>query len=185
MYAHATSGRGEGFIPLLQEVNERLAKIELQITDENLKRLEEKNEQLFLMEKELLESQQKFRKAFEESAIGFAIVALDGSWLEVNQALAEVFQYSKHEMTQGMTFQEVTCEEDLQKDLDNVRGLLMGQLKSYQMVKGYIKKDTSKFDAILNVSLIRNSDGDPMYFVAQIIPLDELVELAGNLRSGE
>ena len=42
------------------------------------------------VEEQLLESEELFRLAFKDAAIGMALVAPDGRWLKVNRALCEI-----------------------------------------------------------------------------------------------
>ena len=46
-------------------------------------------------EADLREAQERFRSAFEYAPIGMALVAPDGRWLKVNQALCEISGYSR------------------------------------------------------------------------------------------
>ena len=50
-----------------------------------------------------LESEERFRGAFESAVIGMALVGLDGQWLKVNPSLCQLLGYSEKELC-GMTF---------------------------------------------------------------------------------
>jgi PAS domain S-box-containing protein len=115
----------------------------------------------------LLESEERFSKAFNESAIGMAIVATDGRWLQVNQALCEIVGYSKAEL-EASTFQAITHPDDLDAELHRMHQMLNGELRTYQMEKRYFHKNGSVIWIVLNVSLVRNADGTPKHFIAQI-----------------
>lgn len=131
--------------------------------------------------KDLAQSQEKFRNAFSSSPIGFAIVALDGAWLEVNAALLEIVGYSKEELLK-LTFQDITHPDDLSKDLELVQKVIDGKLENYQMEKRYFKKDGSVVWALLSVSMVRDSDGKPEYFVSQIQDISEEKEIAQRMQ---
>ena len=64
----------------------------------------------------LRESEERFRLTFDQSPIGKAIVALDGRYLRVNDALCDITGYSAGELT-AMTFADITHPEDLAADL--------------------------------------------------------------------
>ena len=118
-------------------------------------------------EEALRESEERFSNAFEFAPIGKALVSLDGRWLKVNQALCTLIGYSKEEMI-SKTFQEITHPEDLETDLSYVNQMLAGQIVSYQMEKRYIHKSGDIVWVLLSVSLVKERDGKPLYFISQI-----------------
>jgi PAS domain S-box-containing protein len=78
----------------------------------------------------LREAEQRFRVAFENAPIGKALVAPDGRFLRVNQALSEIVGYPPDELV-TMTFQEITHPDDLDTDVSDVRRLLAGTIRTY------------------------------------------------------
>jgi len=116
---------------------------------------------------QLEESEEKFRSVFEQAALGIARVGADGSWLEVNNKICEIVGYSKDELL-CLTFQDITHPEDLQTDLEQVQQMLGGDIETYAREKRYIKRDGSIVWVNLTVSLTRNSDGSPKYFVSMV-----------------
>lgn len=113
------------------------------------------------------ESEEQFRSAMENSAVGMALVGLDGSWLKVNRALAEFFGRTEAELL-ATDFQSLTYPEDLQSDLALMEATLHGDRTSYQMEKRYIRKDGEIVWALLNVAIVRDAQGLPKYFISQI-----------------
>ncbi len=113
------------------------------------------------------EAPDHFRSAFETAAHGMAIVALDGGFIEVNRALTDILGYSEAEFRQR-NFQSITHPDDLDADLGHVRRLLAGEGRAYEMDKRYLHRDGRTIDAWLSVGLIRDRNGEPQYFVAQI-----------------
>jgi PAS domain S-box-containing protein len=118
-------------------------------------------------ERRLLESEERFRGAFDGAAIGMAMVAPDGRWLRVNDALTRLLGYGREELL-DLTFQDLTHPDDLERDLDAVHDVLAGRISWYHMEKRYIRKDGTCLWGLLAVSLVRSSDGEPAYFVSQI-----------------
>lgn len=137
-----------------------------------------------LGESALLESEERFSKAFNESPIGMAIVAPDGRWLQVNHALCEIVGYSKAEL-ETMTFQAITHPDDLESDLHHVRQVLSGAPRTYQLEKRYIHKNGSVIWIVLNVSLVRNADGTPKHFISQIQDITERKQAEDTVRDSE
>ena len=116
---------------------------------------------------ELRTAEELFRRTFEGSAIGVALVAPDGRWLEVNPALCDLLGYTAAELLAG-SFQEITHPDDLQTDLELVADVLAGRLEGYEMEKRYLRKDGSAIWGLLTVSLVRAEDGTPLHFVSQV-----------------
>jgi PAS domain S-box-containing protein len=124
------------------------------------------------IEQDLWESEARFLETFTHAAVGMAIVALDGSWLEVNPALCQIIGYSEAEL-QTTNFQAITYPEDLDGDLAKVEQLLSGQISSYQMEKRYIHKQGNLIWMNLSVSLVKDQHDQPLYFVALIENINE------------
>ena len=119
------------------------------------------------LETRLRESEQRFMAAFQHAAIGMALVLPDGQWLRVNAALCAMLGYENLEL-QALTFQDITHPDDLAADMELVAQLLRGERRAYHMEKRYLRKDGDVVHALLSVSLIRDEDGTPRYFVSQI-----------------
>ncbi len=115
----------------------------------------------------LRESEEILRSAFEDAAIGMALVAPDGRWLRVNRSLSAILGYAPDELL-ATDFQTLTHPDDLAADLELLHRVLAGELCTYQMEKRYFHKDGRTLHATLSVSLVRDAAGGPLYFVSQI-----------------
>jgi PAS domain S-box-containing protein len=113
------------------------------------------------------ESQARFGAAFQNAAIGMALVALDGRWLKVNRSLCRLVGYEEDELL-SLTFQDITHPDDLDADLNQVQRILRGEIETYEMEKRYIRKDGAIVWILLTVSLVNDAAGAPLYFVSQI-----------------
>lgn len=113
-------------------------------------------------------SNKDFELSFKNSAIGMAIVSPEGKWLRVNPALCAIVDYSEEELLKT-DFQTITHEDDLDIDLEYVRQMLAGEIKTYQMEKRYYRKNGDIVWILLSVSLARSEENDePLYFISQI-----------------
>jgi two-component system cell cycle sensor histidine kinase/response regulator CckA len=108
-----------------------------------------------------------FRVTFEQAAVGIAHVASDGRFLRVNQRFCDMVGYTREELL-ARTFQEITHPADLEADLENVRRMLAGEFQAYSMEKRYIRKDGTEAWIALTVSLARDAEGRPKYFISVI-----------------
>lgn len=117
-------------------------------------------------------SEDRFRGAFEFSAIGMALVSPEGKWLRVNQALIRILGYTQDELRQ-IDFQTITHPDDLEPDLKQVQATLRGEIEHFQLQKRYYHKNGKLVWSQLAVSLVRDADGQPSYFVSQIQDITE------------
>jgi PAS domain S-box-containing protein len=117
---------------------------------------------------QLRESEQRFRLAMNNAPIGMALVGLDGRFVEVNDSLCDLLGRPRDEL-RSLTFQDITHVEDLETDLDNASRLLAGEIHHYEMEKRYLHPSGTDVWALLSGSLVRGDDGQPLYFIAQIV----------------
>ncbi|MFB2773020.1 PAS domain S-box protein [Pelatocladus sp. BLCC-F211] len=123
--------------------------------------------QRLLAEKELQDSEQRFRGTFNQAAVGIAHVAPDGKFLQVNEKICQIIGYSHRELL-NLTFQDITHPDDLNSDLEYVQQMLANQIQTYSMEKRYIKKNGDRIWVNLTVSLVREVSGEPKYFISVI-----------------
>jgi len=112
-------------------------------------------------------SEARFRSVFDAASVGIALVAPDGGWISVNQALCDIVGYSEEELWR-LTFQQITHPEDIGADGGQLQAVLQGSLDSFQLEKRYIRKDGATVWVNLNVSPKRNAAGAVEYLVAVI-----------------
>lgn len=124
------------------------------------------------IEAKLRESEEKFRRAFEDAATGEALVAPDGKFMQVNRSLCEIVGYSETELL-NKTFQEITHPNELNLDLSYIQQMLAGEIRTYQMEKRYFHKQGHLVWILLSVSLVRHIDGEILYFIAQIQDINQ------------
>lgn len=115
----------------------------------------------------LQNSEERFESMLENAPIGMAIVSLDGRFEKANRALCNIVGYGERELRK-LTFREITCPDDLASDLENAKKLLDGEISSYQIEKRYIHKDGRIIWVQLTGSLLRDSSGNPLHFIAQV-----------------
>ncbi|MGH8855528.1 MAG: PAS domain S-box protein, partial [Telluria sp.] len=113
----------------------------------------------------------RFRTIFEIASVGIALVAPDGGWISVNQAVCGILGYSEEELL-DKTFQQVTHPEDLSRDVELLASLQRGEIAQYQLEKRYIRKDGAPVWINLNVSVKRDAAGEVDYYVAVIKDID-------------
>jgi diguanylate cyclase (GGDEF)-like protein/PAS domain S-box-containing protein len=135
-------------------------------------------------EEALREAEERFRRSFHDAAIGMALVAPDGLFLRTNRSLCNMLGYREVELL-GKTFQDITHPDDLDADLDQVRRMLVGEIRTYQMEKRYFHKEGQVVWALLSVSMVHDEEGEPLYFVSQIQDISERKRAEQKIRAAE
>ncbi|MEQ8971492.1 MAG: PAS domain S-box protein [Coleofasciculus sp. C1-SOL-03] len=136
------------------------------------------------MEAELRESEDCFRKAFNYAASGMALVALDGHFLKVNRYLCDILGYSEAELL-AKTCAEITHPNDLEAERDYTRQLLNGDIRYYHLEKRYSHKQGHSIWILLSVSLVRDSQGNPLYSLAQMQDITERKQIEEALQGNQ
>ncbi|RWC61534.1 MAG: PAS domain S-box protein [Mesorhizobium sp.] len=122
--------------------------------------------------RQIAESELRFRRAMEDSAIGIVVVGLDGRIRETNPAFAAMLGYSREEL-EALTFFQITHPEDLHIGRETMDGMRAGTVNSFHFEKRYLRKDGTPVWARLAGSVIRDENsGRPLYLVSQIEDID-------------
>jgi PAS domain S-box-containing protein len=133
------------------------------------------------LEEVLKENEERFRSTFEQAAIGIAHVSPEGRFLRVNQHFCDIVGYKREEML-AHTFQEITHQDDLDVDLEYVRRLESREIQTYSMEKRYFKKNGSIVWVNLTVSLVRETSGEPKYFITAVKDISKQKEAEAALQ---
>jgi diguanylate cyclase (GGDEF)-like protein/PAS domain S-box-containing protein len=122
-----------------------------------------------------------FEQVFERAPIGTALLDDEGRWLLVNRALCEITGYTAEELI-GKRFDGIVHPEDAGNDDDERRRLLAGEIPAFQVEKRYFDASGEIVSAILSVSLVRDHDGAPLHYIAQLQDISERKRLEEHLR---
>lgn len=120
------------------------------------------------------------RRAFEDAAIGMALLDLDGRYLQVNEALCHLLGYSAGEML-TMRYVDLTHPDDVETSLALVDRSLAGERPTYQVEKRYVHREGNVVWTRLGVSLVRDASGEPQYFVVQVLDITDRKRLEERL----
>lgn len=135
-------------------------------------RLEQELQERKRVEEALRQSESRFRSAFDDAAVGMAIVDLNGFWVKVNSKVQAILGYSSEELL-TTTFAALTYPEDLEMSLQNMHDLLAGKIETVEVEKRYFHKQGHIVWVLLSVSLVRDCAGQPLHFVAQLQDITE------------
>lgn len=113
-----------------------------------------------------------FEISFKQAPIGIALIAPNGRWITVNQALCTMFGYSEQELL-AKSLRVLTYPSDLHADGAKYSALLAGHLSQYQTEKRYFHKNGAIIWAALSISLVRKDCGSQDFYIYQFDDVTE------------
>jgi diguanylate cyclase (GGDEF)-like protein/PAS domain S-box-containing protein len=120
------------------------------------------------------EAEELFRRAFDDSQVGMALVSPGGRFQRVNRALCELSGYPEHELL-GRTFSEITHPDHVEADLDAFRDLLVGERYGYRTEERYIHADGHPVWVSVNISPVYE-EGAVSHLISQVEDISDRKE---------
>ena len=117
--------------------------------------------------RELEKSEERYRSAFGQVAVGIGVCDLRYRFTDVNQRFCDILGYSPDEL-RALTFTEITHPDDVAQTQDHVRRLLAGEIQHYVLEKRYLRKDGNAIWSRTTVTLLRNTTGEAEAFIGVI-----------------
>jgi PAS domain S-box-containing protein len=133
---------------------------------------------------ELAESEERFRRSFEDNAVGMALVALNGRYLKVNGALCQMVGRTERELLAG-GWRGITHPDDISRSVDSLDRLLEDGASSTQIEKRYLRPDDTEVWVTVTATLVRAFDGSPLYYCANVLDITERKQVEELLRAQE
>jgi PAS domain S-box-containing protein len=132
------------------------------------------------IEEALRAGEEMLRGIFETEAVGIAITALDGSFIQSNGAYQAMMGWSAEELS-NKTFFDLTYEEDHAETGKRHAELLSGGVDSYQQNKRYLHKDGSVIWANVNAARLMNAEGEIIGDIAVVEDITRRREIEAQL----
>lgn len=126
-------------------------------------------------------SEARFRATFEQAAIGIVHTSMDRRYLQINQKYCDLLGYTRDELL-GQSADSVTYAEDRESSSHHRQQLLSGLKGSVSAEKRYVRKDGSTIWVNRTISLVRDHDGQPQYFLHLVEDIMERKRLEAELR---
>lgn len=124
------------------------------------------------------ESEARFRTAFEAGAGGLAFVSLDGHYLRVNRAFADMLGFTEAELTGGMSVWDVTLADDLAATEERFRRVVEDPTRlSMAFQRRFVRKDGTVVWAQASSRLLRDARGAPSSYISQFQDISALKEV--------
>jgi PAS domain S-box-containing protein len=125
-----------------------------------------------IAEDALVESQERFKQAFENAPIGIALMALDGRWTRVNRALSAITGYTADQLLTKRSG-EISHPDDVEAEVEPRARLVAGEIGDYKVEKRYLGAQGEIVWVSLSVSLVRDPRGEPSYYIYQVEDISE------------
>ncbi len=134
----------------------------------------------------LRESEGRFRRAFEMSGVGMAIVDLEGNVLRVNRRLMEIFAFTEAEMRRvmsrggdvaaahlGVNIRDVSHPDEVEQDMADFEAAIRGETHYSQRVLRAYRRDGGLVWLQRTAAVLRNAEGRPTSFIIQVEDVTE------------
>jgi diguanylate cyclase (GGDEF)-like protein/PAS domain S-box-containing protein len=117
-------------------------------------------------------AQDRFRAAFEEAPIGMTVLALDGRFEQVNDALCQILGYPREQL-ERIDSSSLVAAEDLEAWLGVRRAMLDGATDS-PTIEARCRHAAGHLVVVdAHVAVVRGPDGVPLHFLAQVQDITE------------
>lgn len=123
-------------------------------------------------EQALRESEERFRRIFDQGPLGVTLVGLDLRIQRVNKRLGDMLGYSEDEVIR-LGIRGISHPDDLQQDRQLVLRLLRGEIPYYTLEKRYLRKDGQVMWGELTVCLLCDAEGNPTHTIGMTEDITE------------
>lgn len=124
--------------------------------------------------------EQELTVTIDHSPIGLSVVDNDDRMVRVNEALCRFLGYDEAALLEH-SWKELTHPADLMVGAEEIAALFAGERSSFSVEKRYLRSDGEVVWALVNVSLLRDASGEPLYRVTQHVDITAQKEREGQL----
>lgn len=132
----------------------------------------------------LSSTEPSFAAVFEFTTMGIAIISLNGLWLRVNNSLCTLTGYAEEELV-NRELHAIFSPDESEELEAYFEQMLSGDTSFYQLEKKLIRKDGSIAWVEFRISLMRDSQDEPFYYMSQISYLSQKTEMERKLAESE
>src|SRR5271157_490207 len=129
-------------------------------------------------------SEERWRKLFENSSAGIALIAPDGRCIGANTALQKMLGYTEEEL-QGLTPLDVILEEDRAAAAARLAESAEGRRRAHRIETRYVRKDGGVIWADASGGFVPATGNTPAFFAWVIVDITERKRAEEGLRESE
>src|SRR5213592_4292653 len=123
-------------------------------------------------EQALRDSQQRLQATYERAPIGISEASPEGKYVGVNEEFCRILEYTKDEILR-CRIKDLTHKEDYPREITLYRQLVAGEIPFYRIEKRYVRKNGTIIWAEILRSIVRDSDGTPLYTIGALRDVTE------------
>jgi PAS domain S-box-containing protein len=197
---HCAQGKLIGFVGTVEDINQRkqaeaalqqaLSELEARV-EERTTKLKQANEQLSAeiaerqhTELALRQSEEQFRRVFNEAPIGMSLENLDYRFIRVNRALCAMLGYTESELM-ALKCSDIVHPDDSKQEQPYFEQLLQGKIDSYQLEQRLLKKNQQILWVNVTTIVLRDEAGQVLYILGMTEDITERKQTEEALRQSE
>ncbi len=128
------------------------------------------------------EARERFRRIFDDSFAGIALVGLDGTILEANRPLASFLGVKPEELVGRHTLTEFVESDEMARIQGGVEAVFAGNSDVYRDEIQVKRSDGKMVWVDLTISVIRDDEGKPLYRLSQLLDIQARKEAEESLQ---
>ena len=109
----------------------------------------------------LRENEERLRAIFNQAAVGIAVAALDGRFLDMNRKFTEILGYSDDELRRRDVHRHHPSRRSAATPRPRCGNCSPGSIPEYSLEKRYLRKDGSVVWSLTTVTLLKDAAGQP------------------------
>jgi len=117
----------------------------------------------------------EFRNLFEHSNVGLSICDTNGTFININQKLLNMFGYDNKNDILNKTWQELSHTTQLSDENKVYNDLISQKINHYNIEKTYIKENGESFESLVSAKLLKK-DFNSNYILFSVIDISDIKE---------
>jgi PAS domain S-box-containing protein len=136
---------------------------------------------IFRFERELQESERRFRSYFDLPLVGVAIASSSKRWVTVNDRLCDILGFSRDEL-RSTSIDDMTFPEDLERERELERSVAEGRIDGFAIDKRFIRKNGSIAWTSQAIRRVRDAAEGQSYYIVILQDIAERKAAEEELR---
>lgn len=135
-------------------------------------------------DKALSESEEKFRKIFENSGVGISLIDLNGQFISSNPAITKILGYSPEEYTR-LNISVISHPDDKVNDETHFKEMMEGKRVSFSIEKRNRHKDGHFVWGQLTNSIVRDANNKALFSIGMFEDITKRKAMEEGLRESK